>query len=220
MRKGAYADNYNSSFRTIQEYIKVQDEMNRIHKNIGLPLKGTYTDIGMDPDILKKIDKESSESPQYTFLGVRWNLLDNKIQPNSYLNLEKKKKGVQGSKKLMEMLPEDFGEQSFIWSLTRRVISRITAQAYSRLGAMLSTVIMNLKICVSRACDIMGPDDLDIPIATKDVNFARTIAKVCSELLNLRDLTFFDKAIILNSDQYRHGPKELMIIDGTEHVSY
>ena len=70
MRKGAYADNYNSSFRTIQEYIKVQDEMNRIHKNIGLPLKGTYTDIGMDPDILKKIDKESSESPQYT-LGTR-----------------------------------------------------------------------------------------------------------------------------------------------------
>ena len=40
--KGAYADNYNSSFRTVEEYIKVRDEMNRIHDSIGLPLKGTF----------------------------------------------------------------------------------------------------------------------------------------------------------------------------------
>ena len=80
----------------------------------------------------------------------------------------------------MTMLLEDFAEPSFVWSLTRRDISRITAQAYSRQGAMLSTVIMNLKICVSRACKIMGPDELDVPLATKDANFARTIAKVCS----------------------------------------
>ena len=52
LRKGAYADNYNSSFRTIQEYIEVRDEMNRIYKAKGLPLKGTYTDGGTDPEIL------------------------------------------------------------------------------------------------------------------------------------------------------------------------
>ena len=96
----------------------------------------------------------------------------------------------------MEMLPEEFAEPTFVWSLTRRVISRITAQAYSRLGAMLSTVIMNLKICVSRSCEIMGTDELDVPIATKDANFARTIAKVCSKLPDLKNLIPFDKAII------------------------
>ena len=41
LRKGAYADNYNSCIRTVQEYTKVRDEMNRIQRSIGLPLKGT-----------------------------------------------------------------------------------------------------------------------------------------------------------------------------------
>ena len=122
--------------------------------------------------------------------------MNNTILPNSYFNLEKKKKGVQGAKKLMEMTVTDFAEPSFTWGLTRRVISRITAQAYSRLGAMLAPVIMNLKICVSRACEIMGPSELDVPIATKDANFARTVARVCSNLPELKDLKPFDKAII------------------------
>ena len=116
--------------------------------------------------------------------------------PNSYFNLKKKKKGVQGAKKLMNMSSEDFAEPSFIWSLTKRGISRITAQAHSRLRAMLSTVIMNLKICVSRSCEIMGSDELDVPITTKDANFARTLAKVCSSLPDLKNLIPFDKAII------------------------
>ena len=107
--KGAYADNYNSSFRTVEEYIKVRDEMNRIHDSIGLPLKGTYTDIGTDPEILQKLAK-TEESPTYTFLGITWDLVHNTILPNSYFNLEKKKKGVQGAKKLMDMETADFAE--------------------------------------------------------------------------------------------------------------
>ena len=67
--KGAYADNYNSSFRTVEEYTKVRDEMNRIHDSIGLPLKGTYTDIGTDPEILQKLAK-TEESPTYTSDGI------------------------------------------------------------------------------------------------------------------------------------------------------
>ena len=94
LMKGAYADNYNSSFRTIEEYIKVRDEMNRIHDRIGLPLKDTYTDVGTDPEILQKLAKENEESPTYTFLGITWDLVNNTILPNSYFNLEKKKKGV------------------------------------------------------------------------------------------------------------------------------
>ena len=129
-------------------------------------------------------------------MGITWHLLDNTILPNSYFNLEKKKKGVQGAKKLMDMTVTDFAEPSFTWGLTRRVISRITAQAYSRLGAMLAPVVMNLKICVSRACEIMGPSELDIPIATKDAKFARTVARVCSNLPELKNLEPFDKAII------------------------
>ena len=100
----------------------------------------------------------------------------------------------EGSPRIKKV--KDFAEPTFVWSLTKRVISKNTAQAYSILGAMLSTVIMNLKICVSRSRKIMGPDELDIPIAIKDANFARTIAKVCSELPDLKNLIPFDKAII------------------------
>ena len=75
--------------------------MNRIHDSIGLPLKGTYTDICTDPNILLKLAKNEDESPTYMFLGITWDLAGNTIIPNSYFNLEKKKKGVQGTKKLM-----------------------------------------------------------------------------------------------------------------------
>ena len=152
LKKGAYTDNYNSNFRTVHEYIQVGDKMKRIHNQIGLPLKGTYTNVKTDKDILTKPNK-FGENHHYTFLGLQWDLVENTILPNIYFKLEKKKKGSQGLKILMEMSAEDFAQQSFIWGIMRRVISWITAQAYSRLGAMLSTVIMNLKICVSRACE-------------------------------------------------------------------
>ena len=70
--------------------------MNRIHDSIGLPLKWTYTDVGTDPEILQKLAK-TEESPTYTFLGITWDLVHNTILPNSYFNLERKKKGVQGN---------------------------------------------------------------------------------------------------------------------------
>ena len=52
---------------------------------------------------------------------------------------------------------------------------------------MMLTVVMNLKICVSRSCEIMGADELDTPVAVKDARFARTVAKVCQELPKLKD---------------------------------
>ena len=70
------------------------------------------------------------------------------------------------------------------------------AQTYSRLGVMLGPVVMAMKICVSRACEIMWPDELDIPIATKDANFAKTVARVCQELPKLIDLKPFPKEVV------------------------
>ena len=39
---GAYADNYNSSFRPKKEYLNVKQDMENIHVQIGLPLKNIY----------------------------------------------------------------------------------------------------------------------------------------------------------------------------------
>ena len=50
IKKGAYADNYSSSYRYLREYNLVKQEMERIHSEIGLPLKATYSDIETDPE--------------------------------------------------------------------------------------------------------------------------------------------------------------------------
>lgn len=95
--------NYSDSFETIQEYNAVSEDMERIHKEIGLPVKGTYTDVGTDPNTLKKLGKEDEENPSYTFLGITWDLKKNEVRPNTYFNLSKKLKGQSGEKKLMEI---------------------------------------------------------------------------------------------------------------------
>ena len=61
---------------------------------------------------------------------------------------------------------------------------------------MLSPLIMALKICVSRSCEIMNPDELDVPIATKDVKFAKTSKQICKEIPKLKRLKPFPKAVI------------------------
>ena len=65
--------------------------MEKIHAEIGLPLKATYTDIGTDPGMKERID--NGEDNTYTFLGIRWNLLNNTVLPNIYFNLAKKNRG-------------------------------------------------------------------------------------------------------------------------------
>ena len=102
--------------------------MNDVHDRIGLPLKATYCDIKTDPEILKKLGKEDEVAPCYNFLGIAWNLRENTVLPNTYFNLCKKLKGQSGEKKLMDMKPEDFTE-SFLAGITRRVLSRLAAQA-------------------------------------------------------------------------------------------
>ena len=120
----------------------------------------------------------------------------NTILPNIYFNLSKKNRGTSGAKKLVDMDKEDFLSKSFVWGISRRIVSRLTAQAYSRLGMMLGPIVMALKILTSRACEIMGPDELDEPIAAKDVNFAKTIGKTCQELPQIKNLKPFPKEAV------------------------
>ena len=175
--------------------------MEKIHNEIGLPLKATYTDIKTDPEIKEKIDKD--EESTYNFLGLTWCLLTNTLLPNLYFNLMKKNRGTSGSKKIMDMSEADFDSQTFVWGLTRRNLSRLAAQTYSRLGTMLAPLIMALKICVSRSCEIMGPTELDVPIATKDIKFARTAKQICKEIPKLKRLKPFPKAVIPKGGKLR-----------------
>ena len=119
-RPREYADNYSSSYRTIEEFKIVKKEMEKIHAEIGLPLKATYTDIKTDPGMKERIN--NGEDDTYTFLGIRWNLLTNTVLPNIYFNLAKKNRGTSGDKKIMEMEPHDFQSRDFVWGMTRRTL--------------------------------------------------------------------------------------------------
>ena len=88
--------------------------MEKIHNDIGLPLKATYADIGTDAGMLKKLGKENEVSPTYAFRGNAWNLITNEITATTYFNMSKKFRGVSGEKKLMEMEPAEFTDTSFL----------------------------------------------------------------------------------------------------------
>ena len=51
---GAYADNYNSSLKTKMEYMKVKQDMEDVHEQIGLSLKNKDTAVYTDGKILDK----------------------------------------------------------------------------------------------------------------------------------------------------------------------
>ena len=43
---GGYVENYSNSFRALKEFRRVIADMEKIHTDIGLPLKATYANIG------------------------------------------------------------------------------------------------------------------------------------------------------------------------------
>ena len=148
---GGYADNYSNSFETLKEYKMVSEDMEEIHRAIGLPLKGTYTNVATDPKILEKLGKENDENPSYTFLGINWNLLTNEVKPNTYFNMAKKSRGASGEKNIIEMEESEFRTEPFWGGITQRVLSRLAAQCYDRLGLFLGPLTTGLKILVSRS---------------------------------------------------------------------
>ena len=154
--KGGYAENYSTSFQDVEQYKLVKDDTERIHAAIGLLLKATFTDIKTDPEILKTLGNEKDEEPSYSFLSIKWNLVDNTIKPLSYFNLGKKMRRVSAEKPLNMLNDADFLEPSFLSGISRRILLRVCAQAYDRLGAMLAPIIAGLKILVSRSTDSLA----------------------------------------------------------------
>ena len=123
----AYADNYSSSFIDKKTYQKVKDDMIDVHKKIGLPLKGTYTSVQTDNNILDELGIGKNEEPVYNFLGLVWNLKTNQITPNSYFALNKRKSGLKSGSlnECVEDKDSFFGEIK----ITRRLLCRLCAQA-------------------------------------------------------------------------------------------
>ena len=62
--------------------------------------------------------------------------------------------------------------------ITRHAISRLAAQLYDRSSRLLGPVITTMKVLLSRSCEIMSYDELDLPIQNKDKEFVDLIVRV------------------------------------------
>ena len=95
----------------------------------------------------------------------------------------------------MDMKPEEFTE-SFLAGITRRVLSRLAAQAYDRLGLFIGPIISGLKILVSRSTELSTATQLDKSLAKVDMEFVNTCGKFLKDLPNLKKLKPHPKELI------------------------
>ena len=104
----------------------------------------------------------------------------------------------------MEMEEKDFLADPFGWGLTtRRILSRLAAQCYDRLGLFLGPITTGLKILVSRSTELVSVTQLDKPIKTVDPEFVTTCCKFLKDLPNLKNLKPHSKALIPKDNQLR-----------------
>ena len=164
---------------------------------IGLPLKNVWTDVNTDEEVLKKIGKDDQDDPCYGFLGIQWLLENDTITPNSYLSLGKKERGASTEVKLEEITAEMFVEPAFLSGISRRVLSRLTAQVYSRTGRCLGPMVSTIKILLSRACEISpGTTDIDKSLFHLDETFTRLCGKVLQAMAKYKEILPFPRSLI------------------------
>ena len=195
--KGSYADNYSGSMPEKWMYQLIENDLITAHKAIGLPLKNVWTDVNTDAEVLTKIGKDDQEDPCYGFLGIQWHLLDDTITPNSYLSLGKKERGAATDVKLEEIPAEMFSDSSFLRGITRRVLSRLTAQVYTRTGRCLGPMVSTIKILLSRACEISpGTTDIDKSLLPLDEEFTRLCGKILQSMSKYKNILPFPRSLI------------------------
>ena len=72
--------------------------------------------------------------------------------------------------------------------ITRHAISRLAAQLFDRSGRLLGPVITTMKVLLSRSCEIMSYDELDMPIQEKDKEFSDLIVRVLESCKNWKSI--------------------------------
>ena len=75
-------------------------------------------------------------------------------------------------------------------------MSGVCAQAYDQLGALLATIIAELKILVSQSTEITSNQELDHPIEQVDKPFDDTCTKLLQNLPKVKDIEPFNKGLI------------------------
>ena len=66
--------------------------------------------------------------------------------------------------------------------ITRRLLSRLCAQSYDRLGIFMSCITTGLKILTSRSCELASITEMDIDLKEKDADFVKVVKNFLKNL--------------------------------------
>ena len=80
------------------------------------------------------------------------------------------------------MCVEDDDSFSAEVKVTRRLLSRLCAQSYDRLGIFTSCISTELKILTSWSCELASISELDLDLDLKDPDFVQVARKILRNL--------------------------------------
>ena len=109
----------------------------------------------------------------------------------------KKIRGCPTDAKLESIPEEMFSDKAFLEGISRRVLSRLTAQVYSRTGKCLGPMVTTIKILLSRACELSpGILDIDKSLYNIDEEFTKLCGKILLAMSKYKDIKEFPRALI------------------------
>ena len=100
-----------------------------------------------------------------TCLGMKIDFNKDEIKPHNYLALGSKRKGILNGETLVN---DDLSADTFV---SRRSLSRITAQIFDLTGRHCGPVIAAAKTLLSKACCIANPDNIDTNLKSLNSDF-------------------------------------------------
>ena len=68
-----------------KKHVAIEKDMEQVHKEVGLPLKATWTSEQTKERVVKRLGLEDTGC--FGLLGFLWNLVKSMIQPQDYLNM-------------------------------------------------------------------------------------------------------------------------------------
>lgn len=101
---------------------------------------------------------------------------ENNLVPNSYFALGKRKGGL----KTGGISESDIARTLLLVgeNISRRLLSRLCAQAYDRLGLFMGAMSKGLKILKSCACELADISELDPNLSERDPDFTAMAKKI------------------------------------------
>ena len=144
-----------------------------------------------DPGLKDFKDKYKIEfKPRTTTLGLEWCLQSDSVAPATRLSIHPTHRGIPTGETLRKT-------DLMVTLLTRRMISRLIAQAWDSSGRFLGVAQASAKWILTRVCKILSLTEMDTPIIDKDQELGMAAAAFWTNL-SQTDIAPFSRCTVKN----------------------